>query len=282
MRIRTTIDPFGGLPDGDRTNDIVELAIPGCGDGVRGDGEDCDAGPDGGACCTADCRFAAAGTPCRPAAGACDAAETCTGSSATCPRDGAGADGTPCGPGTPPCMEDRCQGGTCRSTPVPDGTACGAGLPPCIADECRAGACTRIAAGGWCVVDATCIPPGTLTPDGCRTCAPERARDRWTPIAGADPAGLRCLLGGVATAADDTCAAGARRRLVRRLVRLERLLTRIVDRDRRALRARFARTSRALQRLAARTRCAAAEAEALRVQARAYAAAVPRGGGGAK
>ncbi|NTX16312.1 hypothetical protein HUA76_36640 [Myxococcus sp. CA056] len=41
--------------------------------------------------------FKSAGTLCRGAAGVCDAAETCTGSSAQCPGDNAVANGTTCG-----------------------------------------------------------------------------------------------------------------------------------------------------------------------------------------
>ena len=60
-----------------------------CGNGVTEPGEQCDDGNlANGDCCSATCLFEAAGTPCRAAAGVCDLAETCTGTSGTCPADG--------------------------------------------------------------------------------------------------------------------------------------------------------------------------------------------------
>jgi len=61
-----------------------------CGDGAVDPGEACDEGPGNGApdsCCTAACALRSAGETCRPAAGACDVAEACDGSAATCPAD---------------------------------------------------------------------------------------------------------------------------------------------------------------------------------------------------
>ncbi len=65
---------------------------PVCGNGVLEAGEQCDDGNAGG-CCSPTCAFAASTLVCRPAAGPCDAAEQCTGASATCPPDGALPDG---------------------------------------------------------------------------------------------------------------------------------------------------------------------------------------------
>ena len=61
-----------------------------CGDGVVDSPEACDLGGSNGAstsCCTSTCTFRTAGQTCRTAAGVCDLADTCTGSSATCPAD---------------------------------------------------------------------------------------------------------------------------------------------------------------------------------------------------
>ncbi|MBI3784800.1 MAG: hypothetical protein HY270_15510, partial [Deltaproteobacteria bacterium] len=61
-----------------------------CGDGTVQAGEACDLGSGNGdlsACCTLMCALRSAGESCRAAGGVCDVAETCTGSSATCPGD---------------------------------------------------------------------------------------------------------------------------------------------------------------------------------------------------
>jgi cysteine-rich repeat protein len=51
-------------------------------------GEQCDDGNlNNGDCCSKTCTFEGAGTVCRAAGGACDIAETCTGSSYPCPAD---------------------------------------------------------------------------------------------------------------------------------------------------------------------------------------------------
>jgi cysteine-rich repeat protein len=59
-----------------------------CANGVLNFGEECDDGNTvAGDCCSPGCRFESSATACRPSAEACDAAEYCTGESATCPDD---------------------------------------------------------------------------------------------------------------------------------------------------------------------------------------------------
>ncbi|MCK6550973.1 hypothetical protein L6R52_34365, partial [Myxococcota bacterium] len=59
-----------------------------CGNGVITEGEACDDGnAEPGDCCSETCELESAFTVCRASAGACDAAETCTGVAATCPED---------------------------------------------------------------------------------------------------------------------------------------------------------------------------------------------------
>ncbi|MCW5890473.1 MAG: alpha/beta hydrolase fold domain-containing protein [bacterium] len=73
-------------------------------------GEQCDVEIAGSDCCGRDCRFASTATVCRDAAGICDAAETCTGASATCPAD-AFATGGVCRPAAGACdLAESCDG----------------------------------------------------------------------------------------------------------------------------------------------------------------------------
>jgi hypothetical protein len=75
------------------SSNIAKIVI--CGNGVLETGEQCESPFD--ACCNpSTCQFEPASTTCRAAAGACDAAETCSGSDAACPVDGFQPLGTPC------------------------------------------------------------------------------------------------------------------------------------------------------------------------------------------
>ena len=70
----------------------ARLQAAGCGDGLVDTdlGEACDQGIANGtpeSCCTATCTLRMSGEVCRPAAGPCDAAESCDGASADCPAD---------------------------------------------------------------------------------------------------------------------------------------------------------------------------------------------------
>ncbi len=76
--------------------------------------EQCDQGVANGtasSCCNTNCTFKTVGTQCRAAAGACDQAESCTGSSATCPADSLVTSGTPCRPSAGTCdVAEACTG----------------------------------------------------------------------------------------------------------------------------------------------------------------------------
>src|SRR5438094_233548 len=216
-----------------------------CGNGTIEAGEQCDLGSalNGapGSCCKNNCMFVNAGaactddanpctldqcngtsatcqhtvgnagTVCRAAAGECDLPETCTGTSATCPADGARkANGTACTDDGNPCTLDQCDGtsvdcqhplntstttvcraavngcdvaetctGTSTTCPAdvfqPSGTPCTDDGNPCTVDQCNgtsttcqhtagnAGAPCR-AAAGECDAVETCTGTSTSCP----------------------------------------------------------------------------------------------------------------------
>ncbi|CAK7198997.1 hypothetical protein SEUCBS139899_001665 [Sporothrix eucalyptigena] len=101
---------------------VVTITGSECGNGIVEEGEECDCGgtegcgsntccdpttckfttnalcdPSNDECCTSTCQLAGAGVVCRPSTGSCDPAETCSGTSATCPEDVTSPDGTSCG-----------------------------------------------------------------------------------------------------------------------------------------------------------------------------------------
>jgi hypothetical protein len=126
-----------------------------CNDGVVGEGELCD--PGAGACCNATCDgFSPSGTECRAAAGECDPAETCSGSSGACPSDVLAPAGTECRPGTGECdPAETCDGaaGACPANAfAPDETTCDdCVLGPGNCTTCSSGVC--IPAGGVVVIN---------------------------------------------------------------------------------------------------------------------------------
>src|SRR5213078_4869444 len=143
-----------------------------CGNGTLDAGEDCDQGASNGtagSCCSAACRFVTSGTICRAAANECDLAESCTGSSATCPADTVKAAGTACTDDGNPCTTDVC-----------DGTA---GAPACTH---RRG--TRARRAGRRRANATWPRPATArAPPARRTSSRRAARPARTTATPAPP-----------------------------------------------------------------------------------------------
>jgi len=125
--------------------------------------------------------MSAAGTVCRPAAGPCDAAETCSGTGGACPPDVLSSAGTVCRPAAGGCdVAETCTGGTNACPPdvkLPAGTVCRPAAGVCdVAELCdgTSGNCPanrvftatvqcRPAAGG-CDVAEFCPGTGGLCP----------------------------------------------------------------------------------------------------------------------
>jgi cysteine-rich repeat protein len=130
-----------------------------CGDGTLDAGEDCDDGnTDPGDCCSATCSFESAATECRAAPGTCDVAETCTGSSASCPADGYEPATTECRAAVDFCdVAESCTGAS-ASCPVdgfePATTLCRGAAGVCDVAE----SCTGV--GASCPADSV-EPPTT-------------------------------------------------------------------------------------------------------------------------
>jgi cysteine-rich repeat protein len=113
-----------------------------CGNGVLDSGEVCDDGNTvDGDCCSSDCQnLASTGTVCRPAAGDCDVAENCTGTSAHCPADQFLPSSTVCRTTAGPCDVAETCDGVSSACPVngfaTSGTPCTDDGDPCTVDSC--------------------------------------------------------------------------------------------------------------------------------------------------
>jgi cysteine-rich repeat protein len=141
-----------------------------CGNGVLDTGESCDDGNHtNGDCCSGLCEIEPAGTVCRAAAGGCDVAEVCDGTTTTCPADSLRPAAFVCRPSIGECdLAEQCAGGTSACPPdaaQPAGTTCGpAPSGACDApDTCSGGVgasatCTSVfvAAGTPCGAGASC------------------------------------------------------------------------------------------------------------------------------
>lgn len=110
--------------------------------------EQCDDGAangTAGSCCKTDCTFANAGTTCRGAAGECDLAESCTGSSAICPGDVLRPNGASCSSDGNPCTVDQCNGVStaCQHPAGNPGVTCRGSVGVCdVAEACTGSSTT--------------------------------------------------------------------------------------------------------------------------------------------
>jgi RHS repeat-associated protein len=139
------------------------------------------------------------GTVCRAPAGPCDAPETCTGASATCPGDGLLSSSTICRQAASQCdAAETCTGSSagCPADALkPNGTSCSDGNACTQADTCQAGAC----AGGnpvVCTASDQCHVAGTCAPATGVCSNPTK------------PNGTSCNDGNACTQSE-TCQAGA-------------------------------------------------------------------------
>ncbi|MDG2306828.1 MAG: choice-of-anchor B family protein [Candidatus Binatia bacterium] len=94
LTLVASVSPAGGSATEVTVN--TEVVASACGNGVVDGGEICDPGVTGSTCCTGECVLASAGAFCRLAVGACDVAETCTGTDVTCPTDAFSPSGGTC------------------------------------------------------------------------------------------------------------------------------------------------------------------------------------------
>ncbi len=152
----------------------------------------------------------ASGTVCRPAASACDVAEACDGASPACDADAAAPVGTPCG-GTPSGVcdaQDTCSGtvgasATCTANYQPASVVCRPAAGACDVAEACTGAATS------CPND-TLVASGTVCRPAASACDVAEACDGASPACDADaaaPVGTPC--GGAPSGvcdAQDTCS----------------------------------------------------------------------------
>ncbi len=184
----------------DPTND-PSCALPVCGNGVLEEGEQCDDGNTAdGDCCSANCTFEAAGSPCDDGF-FCNLEETCDG------------EGT-CGGGVPNacddgigCTEDSCNEADDRCVNTPDDARCDDGLfcngeESCSAqDDCQAGTPVDCDDADICTDDdcneETNTCDNVFDPTNDPTCAgacPDLDADGFADCTGStcDPTGLEC------------------------------------------------------------------------------------------
>jgi cysteine-rich repeat protein len=164
-----------------------------CGNGTVDAGEDCDDGnTTNGDCCSSSCHFESAGTTCRPSAGVCDVAETCTGASAPCPANAFVSSGTVCRSSAGVCdVAESCTGSS-ASCPadgfVPSGTLCRSLAGVCdVEDKCNG-------ASAQCPANAF-VPSGTVCRSSAGVCDVAETCDGASAACPADarlPSGTTC------------------------------------------------------------------------------------------
>ena len=158
-----------------------------CGGGDPGDCQACSVAA--GAAVDGTCAPRAGGTVCRAAAGACDVAEACTGTSTACPADALVAQGTTC----------RAAAGACDAAEACTGTS-----PSCPADALATAGTVCRSASGACDVAETCTGSSAACPADQLASAGTVCR----PAAGACDVAEACTGSSAACPADQLASAG--------------------------------------------------------------------------
>ena len=108
------------------------------------------------------CSAASNGTVCRAASGACDVAETCNGTTLTCPTDAVAALGTVCRAANGVCDVAETCNGTTKACPAdgfaPATTVCRASTGTCDAAETCTGTSSACPADGFAPATTVCRP----------------------------------------------------------------------------------------------------------------------------
>jgi RHS repeat-associated protein len=138
------------------------------------------------------CSAASSGTVCRAANGACDAAETCNGTSLTCPTDGVAPLGTVCRAANGACDVPETCDGTTKGCPAdgfaPSTTVCRASTGTCDAAETCTGTSAACPADGFAPAGTVCRPSAGGC-DAAETCSGTSA---LCPADGVAAAGTVC------------------------------------------------------------------------------------------
>ena len=167
--IRASSDPLGASCDED-LDCRSRICVDGvCCDALCGgtDPTDCRAcSVAAGGAADGTCTPIVAGTVCRSGSGACDAPESCNGTTVDCPPDAPAADGTACGPGDACDAVNRCVAGACTPTPAPDCDDAN----PCTTDSCDPSSGCAHTTTPACTYDAG--PPGSGPDAGLPSCEP--------------------------------------------------------------------------------------------------------------
>ena len=156
--------------------------------------------PDDGNACTADecdgmavgCQHPAGngGTVCRASVGECDADESCSGTSVSCPADIKQPAGTGCADDTNPCTADTCNGlgTTCQHPAGNAGAVCRATVGTCDVEEKCSGTSTACPSDSKAVLGTVCRA-ATANCDVSESCDGLSAA---CPVDGLKPLGTAC------------------------------------------------------------------------------------------